>query len=64
VRKIFSHIVSPVFIVIAIATVSHANLIVVEFSGVLENVCGRFPPCDGFGLGLNVGDPFSAMSRS
>jgi len=45
--------------VIVSATAPHANLIVVEFSGSLDRVCNVAPFCNGLGLGLAEGEPFS-----
>ena len=61
--KNFTVVLCSVFFTVVSATLLHANQVVVNFLGSLEGTCGNYDAatntCDGFGLGLKVGDPFN-----
>jgi hypothetical protein len=59
VKNFISIVYALFFVMVSVATLRAAS-ITVEFSGMLDGACGNFTTsCDGFGLGLNVGDPFT-----
>jgi hypothetical protein len=58
--KIFTSLMFALLLVLC-STNLHAIPITIKFSGQIDGVC-NFPPfCNGFGLGISVGDPFKGI---